>query len=319
MIETKQFFSRQEYQSIMRYGLNVEHSVVLYDFVPHSHNFNETFIILNGTAQHILGDREYLIGRGDVFAIKGDTAHGFRDVNSLEIINLMYDPHIFLQSAPELYAIPGFEPLFVIEPEVRLHSNYPSILKLDDKALSYVQMMADFIVEQQQRLSDALAPVIRMNFNALIAYLATQYDARSEEAERMRILAKACSYMKLNLDKPIRLSDIAAQAYISTRQLERLFAELYGDTPMGYLQKIRLQNALTLLIKHADPVKRAASLSGFTDPAYFARVFRTTYGITPNMAKKLITGLSSQIHPYVDKPGKSDSSDTLPIRLLDRE
>jgi transcriptional regulator GlxA family with amidase domain len=42
--------------------------------------------------------------------------------------------------------------------------------------------------------------------------------------------------------------------------------------------------------------QQAAQLSGFADTAYFVRVFRETYGITPAKAKRLIRGLDAQIN-----------------------
>jgi AraC-like DNA-binding protein len=296
MQNTKCLYTRSDFKSILQNGLYVEHAILDYDFPQHSHSFNEAFVILSGRAQHVLGTTEYTLERGDVFAIKGNTSHGFRGVHRLEIINLMYDPRIFLLSTPDLRTIPGFEPLFMIEPEIRQITDYPSALKLGSDALTYVKMLVLFIAEQQQRDSQALRPVIRLSFMALVAYLSAQYDASGGQSEKIKTLARALNCMEMNLNRQIKLEEIASEAYISKRHLERLFSEFYGDTPKGYLQRMRLNRALALLIKNGSSVNEAAQLSGFTDTAYFVRVFREAYGITPAKAKRLIRGLDAQIN-----------------------
>lgn len=218
--------------NISTIGVSVNHSMVYTDFPLHDHDFNETFIIVSGTATHVLGEWEYPLSRGDVFAIKGDAAHGFKNVQALEIITLMYDPGFFQQPYLEIRSIPGFDPFFLVEPELRLLQDYSPMLKLDDRALAY---------------------------------------------------------MELHLAESIRLADIAGSAFLSPRQLERLFQEYYKESPMKYLQKMRLKKALTLLVRQEASVASAARQSGFEDISYFTRVFRATYGITPTAARRHIS------------------------------
>ena len=113
-IGIKPYYSREDFTSVKSVGLHVQHILIHCDYMPHTHDFNETLIILSGRALHVLGKQEYPLSRGDVYAIKGNTAHGFREVQDLELINLMYDPHIFSHNNYELHSIPGFDPLFLI-------------------------------------------------------------------------------------------------------------------------------------------------------------------------------------------------------------
>ena len=54
---------------------------------------------------------------------------------------------------------------------------------------------------------------------------------------------------------------------------------------------MRMQKALSLLIRQNESVASAARQSGFDDVAYFTRVFRQTYGITPSSARKHLSAL----------------------------
>lgn len=269
-------------------GIRVKRDVLREDFPLHTHDFHETFLIVSGSANHVLGKREYPLGRGDVFAIKGDTAHGFRNVRDLDIINLMYEPGFFERPYLEIRSIPGFDAFFLIEPELRLLREDSPTLRLEDKALDYAVAMVDFILEQQARGSEALYPVIRMHFMALVSYLATQYDVRDNKTPKASALSLALAFMERNLEKPIRLSDVADSVFLSPRQLERLFYACYQESPMKYLQTMRLKKALMLLVRQGETVASAARQCGFEDASYFTRVFRAAYGIAPSAARKLI-------------------------------
>lgn len=280
-----------ENELFSRTGVFVMRDILHSPFPMHTHDFNETFIIVSGTAIHVQGAHAYPLNRGDVFAIKGDMAHGFLDAHDLDIINLQYLSSFFEQPFSEIRSIPGFDPLFLIEPSVRLRRDCSPTLRLNDAALDYVTMMVDFLLGQQTAAPDALYPVIRMNFMALVSYLAARYDSQRGEAAQLSALSRAMAYMELHLAEPIRIADIADSVFLSPRHLTRLFNKYYGESPMKHLQGMRLKKALALLVRQHESVASAARQSGFEDFSYFTRVFRQTYGLTPSAARAHIAGL----------------------------
>lgn len=280
----KFFSADKEYLSAI--GINAERGVLCGEYRLHTHDFSEVFIIVSGTATHMVNEWEYPLSRGDVFAIKGNTAHGFRDMQDLDIINLMYMPDFFLRSYSEIHTIPGFDPFFLIEPDIRSRRSHAPSLKLNDEALRYVTVLTDFLCEQQARHSPSLYPVLKMNFAALVSYISTQYTANCSANSQISVLSRALAYMEAHLAEPVRLADISAQVFLSPRQLERLFREYYGESPMLYLKKMRLNNALALLVRQRECVADAARKTGFQDISYFIRTFRESFGVTPGTARK---------------------------------
>lgn len=291
MIVTKQnmkpYYTDEDFPNIATVGLYAWYTTLTGDFKQHSHSFSETVIILNGTGVHLVGDHEYMLSRGDTFAIKGSTSHGFKDTQNMEFLNLIYDPHIFLQKSNELQSIPGFIPFFLTEPEARHFGHYTSMLKLDEEALSYVRMMGDFIVNQFKDREAAQQAVIKINFLALISYIATKYDNASSGAEHIYYIGSAIDYMEKNMEDPIMLEDIATEVHISARQLSRIFIKYLEVSPMIYLRNMRLKSALTMLSQSEASVAEVSRKCGFVDPAYFSRVFRETYGKSPSQAKRV--------------------------------
>ena len=77
-------------------------------------------------------------------------------------------------------------------------------------------------------------------------------------------------------------SSQAAQALmVSVSHLGRTFKQVTGVTFERFVMKRRVDYAKRLLLDPAYNVSQAAEKCGFSDPAYFARVFRQIAGCTP--------------------------------------
>lgn len=97
-----------------------------------------------------------------------------------------------------------------------------------------------------------------------------------------RRLSKAVEQMENALEDPLPLEDIASEAGISLRELERLFKRWLHTTPNAYYRELRLLRARSLLQSTALPVTEIAVSCGFTSPAHFSRCFRTRFRRSPS-------------------------------------
>jgi len=290
----KQFTLRDVYTSYDFSSLDwcqIHVERICYDFgcMPsHRHKYNQAFVILSGQAVHVIGDNKQTLKRGDFFVIKGDSSHEFHEIQNLELINLMYLPMAVSGVWSLLRMIPGFGPLFVIEPKLRQTIKYAHMMSLNEDALSYITHVVENLDWQINTRDDKYLPVIRMGFQTLLAYLAVQIENTGTSDQPLNVLARSIRFMNENLANPINLTDIANNIYISIRHLQRLFNTYYDVSPIQYLTKLRMDNALRLLMKEKSLISNAALLCGYTDPTYFSRVFKDTYGITPNDARRLL-------------------------------
>ncbi len=76
---------------------------------------------------------------------------------------------------------------------------------------------------------------------------------------------------------------IAAYFGISRRQLYRKVKALTNQTPHDYLNQIRFQKAYEHLEQGTyETVAETARAVGFTDPVYFARKFKSRFGMLPS-------------------------------------
>ena len=75
---------------------------------------------------------------------------------------------------------------------------------------------------------------------------------------------------------------LAEQLGCSPNHLSREFHEEVGEKINAYINRIRLDNAKSILSETTLSVKEIAFACGFADPNYFSRQFRRAYDLSPN-------------------------------------
>lgn len=95
-------------------------------------------------------------------------------------------------------------------------------------------------------------------------------------------LAQVVARMEANIEEPVSPVTLAAEAGLSPRQLERLFARYLGRSPTRYYMGIRLERAHNLLAQTRMSVIEIALACGFASTAHFAKCYRAAYGTTPH-------------------------------------
>jgi transcriptional regulator GlxA family with amidase domain len=86
--------------------------------------------------------------------------------------------------------------------------------------------------------------------------------------------------------RDLTVDEIAAQAGMSTRTLNRRFREQTGTTPLQWLHRARVRRAQHLLETTPYPVERIATQTGFGSPTAFRERFRRVVGTSPQAYRR---------------------------------
>ena len=78
------------------------------------------------------------------------------------------------------------------------------------------------------------------------------------------------------------LTQLAERCGLSEPYFRRLFLRVFHETPAEYRRRLRIAYAEDLLLSGSFTVTQTAQLCGYSDPAYFSRVFRKTMGVSPH-------------------------------------
>ncbi|MEE8145523.1 MAG: GlxA family transcriptional regulator [Kiloniellales bacterium] len=93
--------------------------------------------------------------------------------------------------------------------------------------------------------------------------------------------------MEQNLEEPLSRSDLAQEAGLSTRQLERLFRKYLSRSPARYYLELRLHKARLLLLQTNMSVIDVALACGFVSASHFSKCYRDFFGHTPRKERGL--------------------------------
>lgn len=99
---------------------------------------------------------------------------------------------------------------------------------------------------------------------------------------RTRALERALKAMDDTIEDPVPVAEIAAQAGLSLRQMERLFRQHFDATPKAHYLALRLTRAQNLLQQTAMSVGEVAASTGFQSFAHFSRTYKAQFGVSPN-------------------------------------
>jgi transcriptional regulator GlxA family with amidase domain len=94
-------------------------------------------------------------------------------------------------------------------------------------------------------------------------------------------LAELLAWIETNAHRDLTLDDVAAQAMTSIRTLNRRFQAEIGQTPMQWVNGVRVRHAQALLESSSHSVELIGRQVGFSSPANFREQFRRIAGVAP--------------------------------------
>jgi transcriptional regulator GlxA family with amidase domain len=92
---------------------------------------------------------------------------------------------------------------------------------------------------------------------------------------------KSQTWMEANYTGQITIKEIAESAGISPRHFIRRFKKATGESPIAYLQLLRIENAKRKLERTQDSVNEITWQVGYEDINSFRRLFRKHTGLSP--------------------------------------
>ena len=106
-------------------------------------------------------------------------------------------------------------------------------------------------------------------------------SSREYESPSFKSFCRSKAYIDENFSNLRGLRDAADAVGLNVRYISRLFKRYINLTPHGYLMRLKLNRAGTLLLSTDLPVGKIAALVGFDDQYHFSRNFRKHHGLSP--------------------------------------
>lgn len=211
--------------------------------------------------------RENIVRPGDFTVVNGAEGYTFETVQHNEVHTLRI-PCRSLRAR-----LPSLDDWIAKTCE----SRQPLVALFLDFAASYGQHAHALPPAQRGRLEQQLLDLLVM---ALLGVDDTSGETSVRSAHRQRALRMIEQHFS---DPALETSGVARAIGVSERYLQRIFSERQ-ETVSAAIRNRRILEAKRLLASRAQlrlSVTQIAYSVGFSDPAYFSRVFRQTTGVSP--------------------------------------
>ena len=113
-----------------------------------------------------------------------------------------------------------------------------------------------------------------------------QRGGRADQRTSLPPLVRAAMLeMERNIEAPKSLPEIASATGASVRQLERLFLQHTGASPVQYYIGLRTERAREMLLYTDQPVLDVAVATGFSSTSHFSYWMKKIYGLRPSQLR----------------------------------
>lgn len=261
----------------------------------HVHDFIEISYVASGSGIHILGDKTYEVGKGDLFLINYHIPHEFRSLTPsaapLMVYNCVFKPDFIdlnlvdYKEFTDVIHYLSFRSIFSLETDTIKDIK---ILGGENKALEeiYRRMLEEFTRKEEGYVELLRAYLMELLIKIFRSFKCSNTGENSVISHHAKLIGQSIQYLKSNYAVNIKLADLASQSFLSPTYFCKLFKDYAGMTISEYVQRIRIEEACNLLKTTNDKVIVIAGKVGYSDIKHFNEIFKKLTGMTPSGYKK---------------------------------
>jgi len=236
-------------------------------YIPRPDGSRDQILIFctNGRGWLELDGKEWPVNRHDVFLIPRGKPHVYGADPDMPWSN--YWVHFRGRQSPVFADLIGRAK----SPVVHLHRHEEIVASFEQL---YHRMSNAHTVPELIAASGTLSQLLCM-----IQLRMGSAELKNQNAEAA--IERSLDFMHRNLEKKLRLRDLARVAGISPGHYGMLFHKKHRQTPIDYFNRLKIQKAGELLKSTNSPINTIGESLGFLDPYYFSRLFKKVIGISP--------------------------------------
>ncbi|MBS0030504.1 helix-turn-helix domain-containing protein [Chitinophaga sp. 22321] len=121
----------------------------------------------------------------------------------------------------------------------------------------------------------------------LVSRFLTAETFKHKDAGQVPVkILNAISYIQLNLQHDLSVTNLAKRANLHTDYFSRLFHQHTGERPVKYIHEKRIERAQYLMVTTQMTFSEIAAQTGFENIFYFSKIFKKITGMSPGNYKK---------------------------------
>jgi AraC family transcriptional regulator, L-rhamnose operon transcriptional activator RhaR len=246
----------------------------------HTHSFFEIALVIGGEGvHHSLAGRKRL-QVGDAILLRPGVWHEYVDCSSLEVYNCCFSADLVQREFAWAREDPLLGYLLWTGP-FSAHRRGMLTAHLDPDSLHEAIGHLDALRQlRNEPVSRRRAEVIGWLslYLSCVARTVAERDERGEQTHPA--VLDAMQMMEADPARRWTLTELADAQHLAPGYLVRLFKSVTGLPPMAYLSRHRVELAAERLLHTDLPISRIGESVGWPDQNYFARRFKSHYGLS---------------------------------------
>ena len=238
--------------------------------IPHSHPFTEIFFVTQGEGTIEIEHDIFPVKKYDVVIINPSTEHTERAK----------------KDAILEYVVIGVDGVSVGHPDFG-SIDYYKFKDYNKQFHQYVHSLLSEMNDKHRNHTQACNYLLEL----LLILIMRQPNLEMLEKDTVSATSnmfKVKSYIDNNFKLPLSLDDLAATSNLNKYYLAHAFKEQYGDSPIQYLNRKRIEDSRFLLETTNYSIAEIATLVGISSVSYFSQIFKKFIGVTPTQYRKTL-------------------------------
>ncbi len=104
---------------------------------------------------------------------------------------------------------------------------------------------------------------------------------QAQKSHDDQAILKAQEWIESHFSNEVLIDELAQHVGLGSRTFKRRFKQSTGETPLSYLQRIRVERAKQRLEKTTEPINQIIWSIGYEDISSFRQLFKRFTGVTP--------------------------------------
>jgi YesN/AraC family two-component response regulator len=245
----------------------------------HAHDYYQLIYCQHGKGEITIGERRFSVTPGKAYFIPPMIMHSINPDEGMRIAEVKFEV-----SSDELSkAIEMLPEEIDIDEHVSLRLSMKEMLRegLSNALFSHESTNAALSLLLIRLLREHNVKAEDMGLQSYFFNRAPGREAEPSGSSDTDFL-KVLDYIERHLSEEITLDDLARIVHFEKTYLITKFKEIWGLSPMKYVNTMRIERAKTLLRRSEKSITEIAYETGFGSIHYFSRYFKESVGITPN-------------------------------------
>ncbi|SNY41201.1 helix-turn-helix transcriptional regulator [Paractinoplanes atraurantiacus] len=258
----------------------------------HTHSFVEIAVMTGGKGTHhsLAGDRDLSVG--DVVLLRPGVWHGYEQCEGLDLYNCCFSTELMQR-----------ELAWTRQDRQLGHLLWTGPYSGQRRGILYAHLEADALAVSLEHLDglqklrsqppgryrgDMVGRLV-LFLSTLARVVAESDDLDGDAAGIHPAVLDAMRMMEARPGHQWTLTELAAELHLAPGYLVRLFKSATGLPPMAYLSRHRVELAAARLLHTDQPINKIGESVGWPDQNYFARRFKSHYGLSASTYRSRFT------------------------------